>query len=148
MAKFDGVLDGKDLQLYDLEKTKQNVNLYFIKYRNLKRKANVIRSRVKSSTDGLDGIGIFSSIVSDPTFNKCVKLDEVTKFIDLTDKIINVNINVLNEEEKIIFTKTIIGESTYDDIVNIIGHTRNYINDRRKSCFVKVATWFDLEVYK
>ena len=58
-----------DLNTFNYNETKKNVEQLFSKYRSFKMKEEIIEKRYKSALS-LDNLGIFSSTTSDPVGNK------------------------------------------------------------------------------
>lgn len=143
---YSVTLDSIDIYNYDL--TKNAIEELFSKYRAFKIKEEIITKRLKSSLS-LDNLGIFSNNVSDPTGNKVEQLQKYNDFTDLIDKTYNTFKNELSEDEKIIYKKTLINNFSDSEVMSMLclSSSRSYLN-RKKSCYIKVARWFDLEVYK
>lgn len=140
------LLSKEDVALYDFHQIKKNVDEYFLKYRNLKMKADIIRKKIGSSLSE-DNMGIFSSNISDPTGNKVEQLERITNFITKTDKIIEQFNKELCQEEKVYFKKGILKGASEDQVAEFLNYHRNSIPQFKKSCYIKVSLWLDLEVY-
>lgn len=140
-------LDKYDISLYNYNIIKKNVDDYFLKYRNFKMKADIVRKKLNCSLSA-DNLGIFSSNVNDPTGNKVEQLERISKFIDATDKVIDYLIkNEFSQEEKVYFKKGILKDGTDEQIAELLNYHRNSIGKFKKSCYIKLSLWLDLEVY-
>lgn len=148
VKKSNELLSEYALENFDYNMTKHNVEKLFAKYRSLKDKEEVIRKRYKASLS-LDNLGIFSSGISDPVGNKVEQLEKYRKFIDTIDKVFKLNCNELTEDELIIYKKSLISRASDEELLEYLNlSSRSSLVPRRKSCIVKVALWFDLEVFK
>ena len=116
------------------------------KYRTYKSKKTTIEERIKNSID-LDNLGIFSSRKSDPTYNKVEQLERINNFIDTVDKVIKLNKNKLSKDEYLILKKCLDYKYTTEQISEMINLGYQATFQRRKNCYIRVALWFDLEVY-
>ena len=136
------------LENFDYNMTKHNVEKLFAKYRSLKEKEELIRKRYKASLS-LDNLGIFSNGISDPVGNKVEQLEKYRQFIDTIDQVFKLNSNELTKDELIIYQKSFIKKSTDEELLEYLNlNSRSSLTPRKKSCIVKVALWFDLEVFK
>ena len=136
-----------DINLYNYYSIKKNLDDLFSKYRMYKEKKDIITKRLKSSLS-LDNLGIFSSNISDPTSNKVEQIDKYNRFIETIDKTYDLFSNELTEDEKIIYKKTLLSSFTDNDVMEMLclNSPKNYMV-RKKSCYIKVARWFDLEEF-
>lgn len=143
-----GILQMYEIENFDYNMTKYNVQKLFSKYRSMKEKKEVIQKRYKASLS-LDNLGIFSNRMSDPVGNKVEQADKYQQFIDTIDKVFELNSSDLNDDELIIYNKSFINRCSDDDLMEFLNlNSRSGLTHRRKSCIIKVARWFDLEVYK
>ena len=94
----------EDIEVYNYEATRKNLDSLLAKYRTYKSKKTTIEERIKNSID-LDNLGIFSSRKSDPTYNKVEQLERINNFIDTVDKVIKLNKNKLSKDEYLILKK-------------------------------------------
>ena len=136
----------EDIEVYNYEATRKNLDSLLTKYRTYKNKKITIEERVKNSID-LDNLGIFSSCKSDPTYNKVEQLEKINNFIDTVDKIIKLNKNKLSKDEYLILKKCLDYKYTTEQISEMINLGYQATFQRRKNCYIRVALWFDLEVY-
>jgi len=137
-----------ELENFNYSETKRNVEQLFSKYRSFKIKEEIIEKRYKSALS-LDNLGIFSSTTSDPVGNKVEQLEKYTSFTDLIDEVYRLNRNDLSKDEMIIYKKYLTSRVRDDDLLDYLNINSNSgLSNRKKSCIIKVAMWFDLEVYK
>ena len=136
----------EDIEVYNYEATRKNLDSLLAKYRTYKSKKTTIEERIKNSID-LDNLGIFSSRKSDPTYNKVEQLEKINNFIDTVDKIIKLNKNKLSKDEYFILKKCLDYKYTTEQISEMINLGYQATFQRRKNCYIRVALWFDLEVY-
>ena len=136
----------EDIEVYNYEATRKNLDSLLAKYRSYKSKKTTIEERIKNSID-LDNLGIFSSRKSDPTYNKVEQLERINNFIDTVDKVIKLNKNKLSKDEYLILKKCLDYKYTTEQISEMINLGYQATFQRRKNCYIRVALWFDLEVY-
>lgn len=136
----------EDIEVYNYEATRKNLDSLLAKYRSYKSKKATIEERIKNSID-LDNLGIFSSRISDPTYNKVEQLEKINNFIDTVDKVIKLNKNKLSKDEYLILKKCLDYKYTTEQISEMINLGYQATFQRRKNCYIRVAFWFDLEVY-
>ena len=140
-----------DVDLSDelnVNETKHNVLNLFEKYRNYKFMENAIIAR-RSSSLNFDNLGIYNNTPGDPTGNKVEQLSRYKDFTDTIDSIYKEFCYQLTQEEKIIYKKTLISNHKDDDVLEELSMTnRNTYFNLKQKCYIKVAMWFNLEVYK
>lgn len=136
----------EDIEVYNYEATRKNLDSLLAKYRTYKSKKTTIEERIKNSID-LDNLGIFSSRKSDPTYNKVEQLERINNFIDTVDKVIKLNKSKLSKDEYLILKKCLDYKYTTEQISEMINLGYQATFQRRKNCYIRVALWFDLEVY-
>lgn len=136
----------EDIEVYNYEATRKNLDSLLAKYRSYKSKKATIEERIKNSID-LDNLGIFSSRISDPTYNKVEQLEKINNFIDTVDKVVKLNKNKLSKDEYLILKKCLDYKYTTEQISEMINLGYQATFQRRKNCYIRVALWFDLEVY-
>ena len=136
----------EDIEVYNYEATRKNLDSLLAKYRTYKSKKTTIEERIKNSID-LDNLGIFSSRISDPTYNKVEQLEKINNFIDTVDKVVKLNKNKLSKDEYLILKKCLDYKYTTEQISEMINLGYQATFQRRKNCYIRVALWFDLEVY-
>ena len=136
----------EDIEVYNYEATRKNLDSLLAKYRSYKSKKATIEERIKNSID-LDNLGIFSSRISDPTYNKVEQLEKRNNFIDTVDKVVKLNKNKLSKDEYLILKKCLDYKYTTEQISEMINLGYQATFQRRKNCYIRVALWFDLEVY-
>ena len=137
-----------ELENFNYSETKRNVEQLFSKYRSFKVKEEIIEKRYKSALS-LDNLGIFGSTTSDPVGNKVEQLEKYTSFTDLIDEVYRLNRNDLSKDEMIIYKKYLTSRVRDDDLLDYLNINSNSgLSNRKRRCIIKVAMWFDLEVYK
>jgi len=137
-----------DLKVFDYNATKTNVDALFSKYRRYKNKEEIIRKRYKASLS-LDNLGIYSNGKSDPVGNKIEQLEKYKKFIDTVDEVFKLNYCDLSKDEVVIYKKYLIDKLSEEKIMEYLNiSSSSSLYARKRSCIIKVAMWFDLEVYK
>ncbi len=136
-----------EIVLYNWEETRLNVRSYFSKYRIYLSKVNMIKDRYTSSL-GNDNMGIYSSTISDPTANKVEQMEKYNNYIDLMNKHLEIVKKNMTADEKIILKKSILDNFNDEDLSEALNISRSHIYQRKKSCYIKVARYFDLEVEK
>lgn len=137
-----------DLKVFDYNATKTNVDALFSKYRRYKNKEEIIRKRYKASLS-LDNLGIYSNGNSDPVGNKIEQLEKYKKFIDTVDEVFKLNYGDLSKDEVVIYKKYLIDKLSEEKIMEYLNiSSSSSLYARKRSCIIKVAMWFDLEVYK
>lgn len=137
-----------ELENFNYIETKKNVEQLFSKYRSFKTKEEIIEKRYKSALS-LDNLGIFSSTTSDPVGNKVEQLEKYTTFTDLIDEVYRINKTELSKDENIIYKKYLTSRVRDEDLLDYLNINSNSgLSNRKRSCIIKVAMWFDLEVYK
>ena len=141
------LLKQKDVDLFDYDKTRDNLNNFFVKYLDYKSKQEIIRKRTKCSL-AFDNLGIYSGGVSDPTGDKVEQIIKMQQYTDAIDEIINLYIDELTKQEKICLKRYIFENGSNEDLEVYMSLTHKSVLNVKKSCYIKVAKWFDLEVYK
>lgn len=139
-------LDNVDLSLYDYSATRKAVEQKFQKYRRLKEQQIIIQTCLNSSIT-LSHENIKSNVIVDNVSKRVEKLETIKKMLDKIEIIANDNISELNDIERIIYDKTLLNELTNEDLVEIMDRSEKYIIKAKKSCYIKVARWFGIEVY-
>ena len=119
-----------NIQIYDYETIRNNMENLFSKYRAYKDKKETIEERLKNSID-LDNLGIFSSKKSDPTYNKVEQLNK----------------HKLSKDEYQILKKSLNYKYTTEQMSEMLNLGYQATFQRKKSCYIRVALWFDLEAY-
>jgi len=141
------LMDKKEIELYDVKATIENVKNHFVRYRNYKDKLDLIMDRSSSSLSN-DNMGIFSSGVSDPTSSKVEQRERYRNYVDEMDKHIKIIMKKLTEDEKAIFKLSILNGNTDEDVADYISMLPQNIYQRKKSCYIKVACYFNIDVEK
>lgn len=139
-------VDGVDN--FNYSETKRNVEQLFSKYRSFKAKEEIIEKRYKSALS-LDNLGIYDSTTSDPVGNKVEQMEKYTSYTDLIDNVYKINKSDLSKDEIIIYKKYLLSRVRDDDLLDYLNiNSNSALFNRKRSCIIKVAMWFDLEVYK
>ena len=75
-------------------------------------------------------------------------MQRYNEFVDTINKAYDLYGSDLSKDEKTIYKKMLIHKFSEDEIMEIlcINSKQAFIN-RKKSCYIKVARWFDLEEY-
>ena len=109
---------------------------------------NETKKNVEQLFLSLDNLGIFSSTTSDPVGNKVEQLEKYTNFTDLIDNIYKLNKSDLSKDEILIYKKYLISRVRDEDLLDYLNiNSNSALFNRKRSCIIKVAMWFDLEVY-
>lgn len=133
---------------FNYSETKRNVEQLFSKYRSFKAKEEIIEKRYKSALS-LDNLGIYGSTTSDPVGNKVEQMEKYTNYTDLIDNVYRINKSDLSKDEIIIYKKYLLSRVRDDDLLDYLNiNSNSALFNRKRSCIIKVAMWFDLEVYK
>lgn len=133
---------------FNYSETKRNVEQLFSKYRSFKTKEEIIEKRYKSALS-LDNLGIYGSTTSDPVGNKVEQMEKYTNYTDLIDNVYRINKSDLSKDEIIIYKKYLLSRVRDDDLLDYLNiNSNSALFNRKRSCIIKVAMWFDLEVYK
>lgn len=133
---------------FNYSETKRNVEQLFSKYRSFKTKEEIIEKRYKSALS-LDNLGIYGSTTSDPVGNKVEQMEKYTNYTDLIDNEYRINKSDLSKDEIIIYKKYLLSRVRDDDLLDYLNiNSNSALFNRKRSCIIKVAMWFDLEVYK
>lgn len=147
MKKEIRIMSLDEISYYDVKKTMKNVKNYFSKYRNYQSKIYLIQ-QYNSCSLGNDNLGIFSSNISDPTANKVEKYERQLNYVNQMDAYLKNLKKNLTEDEKVILQFSILDCKTDEVIAEIISVAIQNFYQRKKSCYIKVACYFDLEVEK
>ena len=140
-------IEAEDVNLFNYELTKRNVDELFSKYRSFKNKIDMIQKRYNASLS-LDNLGIYSSAINNPTQNKVEQSEKYRNFIETIEGIYKLNYKELSKDELIIYDKYICDKCTDEDLAEYLSISRTSVFPRKRSCYIKVAKWFDLEVFK
>ena len=81
--------------------------------------------------------------------NKIEQLEKYKKFIDTVDEVFKLNYGDLSKDEVVIYKKYLIDKLSEEKIMEYLNiSSSSSLYARKRSCIIKVAMWFDLEVYK
>lgn len=140
-------LYGKEvLEEYNYPQTKEKVLHYFSKYRAYSIKVEEICDAYNCPLSN-DSMGIFSSNISDPTSKRALKIIEYKDYIDSMNKQFVALRLKLTSDEKIIFNYSILSNYTDEELAEKLSLDKSNIYPRKKSCFIKVAKYFHIEVF-
>lgn len=145
--KNQKLLDKNFIEEFDYEKTKLAVLDYFKNYRNYKIKVSLYDSTISSPLSN-DNLGIYSSFVNDPTSRKAERFLYERTYIENMEKTFYKLKLRLTDDEKIIFNMAILSKHTDQDIAEALSLEVSSIYCRKKSCFIKVAIFYNKEVLK
>lgn len=141
------ILSKEIIEEYDYEKTKLRVLNYFCEYRRYMNKIDLIEGSYNSSLSN-DNLGIFSSQKNDPTLLKVQKIEFERNYINRVNKSLRILRLKLTPDEKIILDYSILTKHTDDDLALALSLDKSNIYQRKKSCFIKVAIYYQIEVMK
>ena len=83
----------------------------------------------------------------DPVGNKVEQLERYTEYTDLIEKVYQINRDDLSKDEIIIYKKYLASRLSDNDIMEYLNiNSKSALFNRKRSCIIKVAMWFDLEV--
>lgn len=138
-------LDNDIIDKYDYEKVVVSVNKKFTKYRWLKTKKSLVLNKYKSPLVE-EKIGDIPKTNSDTTGNKALKLIQIDEYLEQFDNELSQLKEKLTVEEKIVLQNSIIDKTT-DEILSIkLSISRAKVYPYKKSCYVKVAMFFNLDL--
>lgn len=132
---------------YDYPKTRAEVLQYFSKYRSCMAKMDVVLNSYNCSLAN-DNMGIFSSGRSDTTSEKALRILKCKEYVDSMNKKLKALRLRLTDDEKIIFNYSILSKHTDEELAEQLCLDKTSIYNRKKSCFIKVAQYFNIEVLK
>ena len=79
---------------------------------------------------------------------KAIKILECKEYIDSMNKQFKRLRLRLTDDEKIIFNYSILSKHTDEELADRLSLDKTSIYHRKKSCFIKVAQYFNIEVLK
>lgn len=138
--------DKEVLSKYNYQETKEEVLQYFSKYRAYIAQIEEISDSYSCSLSN-DSMGIFSSNISDPTSKRALKILEFKNYIDSMNKELKSLRLKLTSDEKVIFNYSILSRHTDEELADMLSMDKSSIYHRKKSCYVKVAKYFHIEVF-
>lgn len=97
---------------------------------------------------GNDNMGIFSSVITNTVQNKIEQIEKINKYIDNMNNRINILKKEFTEDEKVIFQMSIIDDMTDEEVAKAISMTIRGLFTRKKSCYIKTAIFFNLDVLR
>lgn len=141
------IYDKEIIEEYNYPETRQEVMDYFSKYRNYSSKIGAITNSYNCSLSN-DNMGIFSSNISDPTSRKAIQIAEYREYIDSMNKTFKALRLRLTEDEKIIFNYSILSKHTDEELAEELCVDKTNIYPRKKSCIIKVAQYYNIDILK
>lgn len=141
------LLDDEIIGEYDFNSTKEMVRNHFSKYRSYSTKVEFISLRYNSPL-GNDNMGICLSTVSDPTGSKVEQMERMNEYLEEMRDSFKPLLMKLTNDEKIIFNMSILASNTDEDVAVALNIDKSNLYKRKKSCYIKVAIYYGLEVSK
>lgn len=135
------------INAFDYQKTKENVLEYFSKYRLYSNNINLLLNTCSSSLSN-DNLGIYSSKVTDKTSATAIKIIEYKEYIEEISKNFRKLRMYLTDDEKMIFNLSILSSHTDEELAEKLSLDKSNIYKRKKSCFIKVALFYNIDVLK
>lgn len=145
MKRVPRLMDESEILLYEVKTTMENVREHFVRYRNYKDKIKLIEGRLSSSLSD-DNMGIFSSKISDPTGNKVEQAERYLNYIETMDANLEIIRKNLTSDEKTILNLSILQNMSDEYVAEYISVIRQNFYQRKKSCYIKVACYFNIDV--
>jgi len=146
-VKKPKIYDKEIIEIYDYPETRNGVLEYFSKYRAYSLKISAIVNSYNCSLSN-DNMGIFSSNISNPTSRKATRIVEYKEYIDSMNKTFKALRLKLTEDEKVIFNYSILSRHTDEELAEELCMDKTSIYPRKKSCFIKVAQHYNIDVLK
>lgn len=141
-------LYSKDIiDIYNYPKTKDRVLKFFSKYRLYTLKIHTISDSYNCSFIN-DNMGIFSCKKNDSTAKKAMQLLECEEYVNKMNKQFKSLRYKLTNDEKIIFNYSILSKHTDEELADRLCLDKSSIYHRKKSCYIKVAQYFNIDVLK
>lgn len=138
--------DKEILEGYNYPETRELVLQYFSKYRAYSVRIEELSDSYNASLSN-DNMGIFSSSINDPTSKRALKIVEYKEYIDSMNKHFKTLRLRMTTDEKIIFKYSILSRHTDEEIAEKLSLDKSSIYHRKKSCYIKVAKYFHIEVF-
>ena len=135
------ILDG-----YNYPETRDLVLQYFSKYRAYSVRVEELSEYYNAALSN-DNMGIFSSNISDPTSQRALKIVEYKEYIDAMNESFRALRLRMTSDEKIIFKYSILSRHTDEEIAERLSLDKSSIYQRKKSCYIKVAKYYHIEVF-
>lgn len=141
------ILSDKTTYMYDYELVKIRVKAFFEKYKECITKKRLIAFSINDPL-GNDNMGIFSSTITNTVHNKVEQMEKISRYIDNMNSRIDFLKKEFTEDEKIIFQMSILDDILDEDIADAVCMTRRGLYSRKKSCYIKTAIFFNLDVLR
>ena len=74
--------------------------------------------------------------------------DKKNAYIETIEGIYKLYEKNLTNDEKIVYQRCLVKKSTDEELMTALSLSHSAMFKRKRSCYIKVAKWFDLEVYK
>lgn len=141
------ILNEKIISMYNYEIIKIRVKEYFEKYKECITKKRLIAFSINNPL-GNDNMGIFSSAITNSVHNKVEQMEKISEYIDVMNLHLDFLKKEFTEDEKMIFQMSILENMSDEDIAESLCMTRRGLYPRKKSCYIKTAIFFNLDVLK
>lgn len=143
------LLENDIIEEFDYVKTKDRVLEYFYRYRSFKRKVDLIGNEYNSCLSNV-GNNTTSNIIkkNDITAKKAEKILIEKEYIEKINKSLKGLKYKLTSDEKVILEYCILSTNTDEFVAEALFLEKCNIYKRKKSCFIKVALYYGLEVLK
>ncbi len=141
------ILNQEIINAFDYPKTRLAVLDFFSKYRLYSERINAILESYNCSLAN-DNLGVFSSQISDKTSTNAIKIAEYKKCLDdfeISFKKLKLR---MTDDEKKIFDLSILSSHSDEEVAERLSLDKSNIYSRKKSCFIKTALFYSVEVMK
>lgn len=143
------LLENNIIEEFDYIKTKDKVLEHFYRYRTSKRKLDLISNEYKACLSDIKNktnSNVFGKI--DTTAKKAEKIINEKEYIEEIEKSLKGLKYKLTPDEKVILEYCILSTHTDEVVADVLFLEKCNIYKRKKSCFIKVALYYGLEVLK
>lgn len=141
------ILNQEIINAFDYPKTRQAVLGLFSKYRLYSQKIEAVLESYNGALAN-NNSGILSSQISDKTSSKAIKIADYKNFIDDFEKSFKKLKLKMTEDEKKIFELSILSSHSDEEVAEKLSLDKSNIYPRKKSCFIKTALFYNVEVMK
>ena len=141
------ILNEKSLSMYNYESIKIRVKDFFAKYKEFLIKKRLIAFSINDPL-GNDNMGIFSSQISNVVQNKVEQMEKLNNYINSMNAHISFLKKEFTEDEKLIFQMSILDDMLDEEIADSMSMTTRGLYPKKKSCYIKTAIFFNLDVLK
>lgn len=146
----NSIFGEKQIALYNYDATYKKVEGLINKYKTYKSKIDSFYASLGSTSKRYyEKVSMTKSREAED-FKKVEKIINYKNFIEYCDIIVKANIEKLDAYEKLVFDEIIMGGNKMSVIENDAryNHSHGYLIRVKKSCIIKIAMWFDLDVLK